>query len=315
MNPAILARLRLRQLRLLVALDDHRSLRRAAETLHMAQPAATRLLREVETVFGIPLFHRHARGVEANAYGAILVRHARMVLFNLGRAHGEIEDLRTGAAGRLSIGAILGAIPAVLARTIARVRKDSPLMRIRIHHAGTSDALLPALRDGVIDLAVARPTVGDHAGIRFEPLFEESVCVIAAADHPLAKRRKKLTLRDLVPWPWILQPPTSPMRGQIDLVFERSGLPPPDERIETSSVLATTHLLIGSTLLAAVPTEAARGLGPAGALRVLPVRLDLGLGAYGVVTLDGHELSPVSARFIEALREEARGKRPKLTRT
>jgi DNA-binding transcriptional LysR family regulator len=226
-----------------------------------------------------------------------------MALFNLGRARGEIDELRSGSAGKLSVGAIMGAIPAVLARTIGRLRRSSPMLRIRIHHAGTSDSLLPALRDGSIDLAIARPTERDHAGLHFEPLFNETVCVIAAADHPLARRRK-LALRDLGRWPWILQPSTSPMRHQIDLLFQGAGLPPPDERIETSSMLATTHLLPGSQLLAAVPVDVAASIAGS-AVRVLPVALDIGLGAYGIVTLDGHQLSPASQRFIEALREEA----------
>lgn len=300
---AVLARLRLRQLRLLVALDDHRNLRRAAEKLRMAQPAATRLLAEVEALFGTPLFHRHSRGMEPNAYGEIMLRHARMVLFNVERAHQEINELRAGSGGWLAIGAIMGAIPAVLARTIRRLRDASPQLRIRIHHAGTSDALLPALRDGLIDVAIARPTDRDHAGIRFEPLFMETVCVIAAIDHPLARRRKP-GLRDLAPWPWILQPPASPMRQQIDRLFERAGLPLPDVRIETSSVLATTHLLPGSQLLAAVPKDAADGLAAGGGVRMLPVPLDIGLGAYGIVMLDGQEPTPACLRFIEALREE-----------
>ena len=303
-----LERLRLRQLRLLVALDEQRNLRRAAERMRMAQPAATRLLQEIEALFGVALFHRHARGMEPNAYGEILLRNARMALFNLGQARAEIQELRRGAAGRIAIGAILGAIPAVVTNALRRLREASPSLRIRIHHAGTSDELLPALRQGLIDLAIARPTQRDHAGIHFEPLFEETVCVIAAADHPLARRRR-LALRDLAAWPWILQPPSSPMRQQIDLLFERAGLAPPDERIETASVLATAHLLIGSPLLAAVPVDTALGLASAGALQVLPVALDLGLGAYGVVTLDGHQLSPAAERFLEALRHEAGRKR------
>ena len=308
----LLRRLRLRQLQLLVALDQHRNLRRAAQSLAIAQPAATRLLREMEALFGVSLFDRHARGMDPNAYGAILIRHARLVLLNLTRARSEIEDLRKGAVGWLNVGAIMGAIPAVLARTIDRLRRTSPQLRIRIHHAGTSDSLLPALHDGSIDLAIARLTERAHTGYRFEPLFKEVVCVIAAADHPLARRRK-LTLRDIAQWPWILQPPTSPMRQQIDLLFQQAGLAPPDERIETSSMLATTHLLPGSQLLAAVPVDVAAGLA-GDAVCVLPVNLQIGLGVYGIVTLDGQELPPAGLRFVAALSEEAarRGKQKKV---
>jgi DNA-binding transcriptional LysR family regulator len=300
----IRSRLRLRQLRLLVALDDQRNLRRAAAELHIAQPAATKLLQEVEGVFGMPLFERHPRGMEPNAYGEIMARHARMMLLNLTLAREELGALQAGTTGKVRVGAIMAAVPALLARTLARLRETSPRVLTQVQ-VDTSDVLLPALREGTLDVAIARPTEEERRGFHYELLARETVCVVAATDHPLAHRRK-IALRDLLEWPWILQPPASPMRRQIDLLFQRAGLATPEERIETANILATMSLLAGSTMLAVVPIEVAQQFATKQMLHVLPVAFDCGLGSYGIATPEGHAPSPACARFIELLREEAR---------
>jgi DNA-binding transcriptional LysR family regulator len=68
------ARLKSRQLALVVALDDTRSLRQAAERIHISQPAATRLLQELESQLGVELFQRSRRGMQPTMAGEVMVR-------------------------------------------------------------------------------------------------------------------------------------------------------------------------------------------------------------------------------------------------
>jgi hypothetical protein len=112
-------------------------------------------------------------------------------------------------------------------------------------------------------------------------------------------------LTTILKWPWILQPPTSPMRRQIDLLFQRAGLATPEERIETANLLATTSLIAGTHMLAVVPVEVAQQFAAKGMLRVLAIDFDCGLGNYGIATSEAQLLSPACSRFIEVLREEA----------
>src|ERR1700712_3870748 len=86
----IRARLKLRPLQLLAALDDQRNLARAAATLSVTQPAASKLLAEIETMLGTILFDRLPRGMEPNLYGEVLVRRARSVLIELEAAAKEL---------------------------------------------------------------------------------------------------------------------------------------------------------------------------------------------------------------------------------
>src|SRR4051794_41408294 len=77
------ARLKLRHLQLFMALDEHRNLHRAAANLNLSQPAASKLLSDFEEALGFPLFERHARGIEPNRYGELMIRHARVILSEL----------------------------------------------------------------------------------------------------------------------------------------------------------------------------------------------------------------------------------------
>src|SRR6266702_1417928 len=77
------ARLKARQLALLVAIADHRSLRRAAQVIAVTQPAATRMLADLEDALGVPLFDRVAWGMQSTPYGDTLIRYARGVLTDL----------------------------------------------------------------------------------------------------------------------------------------------------------------------------------------------------------------------------------------
>ena len=87
----IRARLKTRQLLLLMALEEEGNIHRAAQVLNMTQPAASKLLKELEDMLGVPLFDRLPRGMRATWYGETMIRHARMALASLSQAHDEIE--------------------------------------------------------------------------------------------------------------------------------------------------------------------------------------------------------------------------------
>src|SRR5881394_793536 len=90
------SRLRARQLALIVAIADRRSLRRAATDLAVTQPAATRMLAELEDALGVALFERAAWGMAPTAYGDTMIRYARGMLTDLVHARDEIAALVEG---------------------------------------------------------------------------------------------------------------------------------------------------------------------------------------------------------------------------
>jgi DNA-binding transcriptional LysR family regulator len=115
------SRLKTRHLLLLVRLAEHASLVGAAHAANMSQPAASRLLGEMEALLRVPLFERHARGVTATRYGESLIRHARLALADIERAHEDIAALRDGRVGNVAIGTVVNPGTHLLPR--ARPRK------------------------------------------------------------------------------------------------------------------------------------------------------------------------------------------------
>src|SRR5690606_14489682 len=107
--PTIVSRLRLKQLRLLIALDEQGSLHRAAEQVAISQPGATKALHEIETTFGASLFTRTSQGLTPNDLGRCVIRYARLIHSDLAHLRVEMVGILTGQRGRLSEWDVLGA--------------------------------------------------------------------------------------------------------------------------------------------------------------------------------------------------------------
>src|SRR5512138_2365842 len=100
------ARIKTRQLMLLIAIGDEGNIHRAAEVLLVSQPAASKLLKDLEDALGVTLFERLPRGMRPTWYGEAMIRHARMALSSLNQAHDEVQALKAGRFGQVSVGVI-----------------------------------------------------------------------------------------------------------------------------------------------------------------------------------------------------------------
>lgn len=110
--------LKINHLRLILAIDDHRRISAAADLLGISQPAASRMLAEIEAIVKAPICERVARGVELTRYGEALARRARTIFLELREAAREINELKTGSGGSVSLGSVTGpglnlAVPAI----------------------------------------------------------------------------------------------------------------------------------------------------------------------------------------------------------
>jgi DNA-binding transcriptional LysR family regulator len=120
------ARLKPRQLMLLSTISEEGNIHRAAEILNMSQPAASKLLKDLEDVLGISLFERLPRGMRPTWYGETLVRHARIALSSLREAGQEIEAIKNGRFGEVGVGAIIGPAMGFMPYAIAMVAREQP---------------------------------------------------------------------------------------------------------------------------------------------------------------------------------------------
>jgi len=299
------SRLKMRQVLLLVALDEQRNMHRAAASLRMTQPAATRLLGGLERMLGLRLFERGPRGLTPNAYGESLIRHARAMLATLDHAREEMNSLAEGASGRVAIGALLVAAPVLVPRALARFKQRHPHHTVLVQE-GSATALLPALRRGELDLVVGRVTSDvPGEGLEFETFYNEPMQVVARAGHPLGRRRA-LALADLAGEMWIVPAPDAPYRRRLDAAFRQAGVAPPRRLVESVSIAVNKMLVQGSDMLGVMPRTVAREYAALGLLRVLPVKLPPPSGPVGVITATGRPLAPAAADLVQALREAAR---------
>lgn len=297
-------RLKTRHLVLLLHLDQRRSILRAAEAASMSQPAASKLLAEVEALVGVSLFTRHARGIEPTWYGEVLVRHARKALYEMHQAHEEIAELKAGLAGHASIGTVVTSATSLVPMAVAELKARSPRIAVTIE-MDFSEVLVRQLLEGKLDIVVARLFNPEGlADLNFEAFGEEPHAMYARAAHPLVRKRG-LELRDLADQTWVLPPRGNVLRERLNLLFLEQGLDLPKQVVETASLPIITSLLQMSDMISALGSEVVRPSCEAGILARLPIKLDLRLGEAGIITRRDAGLSPGAAEMLAALRRVA----------
>jgi len=298
----IRARLKTRQLLLLVALAEEGNIHRAAQVLSMTQPAASKLLKDLEDVLEVPLFERLPRGMRPTWYGETMIRHARMALASLNQAHDEIGALKTGHYGQVGIGAITSPGLSLLPAAVALVKQEHPSLRVSLD-IETSPVLLERLEQGKLDIVIGRLyEEHDKANLRYEPLTEELVCAITRPGHPLSNM-SGLTLRDVVSAGWIVPPAGSVLRHRFELMFQQDGLAPPLHTVETSALLFITRMLQQSDMIAVVGADVAHYYAAHGIVTVLPLEMPCHMDAFGIITRSDRLLSPAAKVMMKALKQ------------
>ncbi len=299
------ARLKTRQLLLLIALDEQRNIHRASEVLCMTQPAASKQLKDLEDMLEVKLFERHPRGMEPTLYGETMIRHARMALTSLSLAHEDIVALKNGLSGQVEVGCIMTPAMGLLPRAISRIKLEAPMLRIGVHMEA-SKLLVDMLQRGTLDFMIGRIVdEADAAGLHYEELAIEPVCAVGRVGHPLLKE-ESLSLADLATQPWILPPPGSVLRHRWELMFRRAALEPPANAVDTTSLLLITALLAQTDSLHVMPVEVARYYASLKVLAILPIELPCRMDAFGIITREGHLMSPGARQLLQQVRLAAR---------
>lgn len=292
-------RLKLRHLVLFTAVVENGGVVKAAEHLHLAQPAVTRAIRELESILGVELFERGRRGMTPTAFGDAFADHAEAVLLQLRRAERHVRELHDGDAGTATVGTHLAGSNVLLPRAIANVKAARPRVTVAVREA-TPDRLLADLLSGEIDMTVGRLTpISDHR-IRQDPLYREPIRLVARTGHP-AHSWQDPSLQDLLEYPWIVPVAQTALRQELEDALAARGLPMPQDRIECTSILTMRGLLTDTDVIAVLPLLVAR---EDQQLALLPTPLEAEQ-TVGVTTAAGGTMTPAAQLLLEQLDEAA----------
>lgn len=298
-------RLRLRDLHMLRVVAECGSMAQAAERLALSQPAISKAVTEMERLLGLPLLDRSPRGVEATAYGQVLLARGRAMLDELRQGIEEMRFLADPTQGEVRIGAT-EPMTAIVAEVIDRLSRRYPRMRFHVEVDGTG-GLLQGVRARSLDMAITRTAAtAAEADLQAEPLFHDPLVVMAGARHRLARRRRRLELAELLDEAWTLSPPEMFLGRFVVEAFHARGLEPPASVVTAVSVMMRVSLLRTSRFLSILPRAMLRFPAQYPGLVELPVDLSDTRRPIALVALLGRRPSPAAGLFMEEARATAR---------
>jgi DNA-binding transcriptional LysR family regulator len=176
----------LRRFRYFVAVAEELHFRRAAERLHLAQPALSQQVKKLETELGVDLFHRTRRGVALTRAGVVFLEEARRVLRMADEAARAAQGAASGAVGRLQVGLLADAVPASVPRAIVRFSTRFSGIEVNPETLSARRAI-EDVRAGRLDVAiVALPA--PVADLKTTFLGKEGTVAALADRHPLSGR-------------------------------------------------------------------------------------------------------------------------------
>jgi len=303
------AGLKLNHLRMIVAIEDSGQISAAAEVLNISQPAASRMLSEMESITKTQLYERVARGVVLTTFGAALARRARKILLELREASREIGELKSGKGGSVFIGAVTAPAMSLVVPAINRVRKAYPGIEINIQ-VETSNVLARELLAAHHDFIISR--IPDDLNPRLFEVTEigiERACLIVRSRHPLLKKKKTSSLSDIRDYDWVFQPPGTLLRRTIEDIFLSRGVALPENIVNTSSLLLTCAIVCETDAIAPVATDVAQFLSSQSArasdVRTLPIDFDINVKPYSLITARERALPPSARLLYDIILEES----------
>lgn len=300
--------LKLNQLRLVAAIAEHRQLQLAAAAMAITQPAASRMLAEIERTVGAPLFLRHPKGMDLTLLGRVLARRAAAMTVGMQDMAREIRQLRQGTGGVVRVGSVTGPAVGYLVPAIRQMKGASPNVEVMVDVAPSAQ-LLRGLTAGDYDFVIGRLLPdSDRAEFTAEPAGHEVVRFLVRRDHPLASL-SKLPIAELSHYEWIIQDRGTPIREVVDAVMARVGAMEPRGLITTTSLLLMVALLSQSNAVAPMAQEVTDLMSSdtiGAGFAALDLAEEILVPPYFIIEMRGRPLSPAAGRLKALLRSELR---------
>lgn len=286
-----------RRLYSFVRVVDAGSITRAADLLHIAQPALSQQMTALESLFGQQLLSRSKQGVEPTEAGRVLYRHARVILRQLEQAQADVEVVGRELAGGVSVGlAPYSTVNALALPLLSAVRARYPRVLLHINE-NFGGVLSEALMTGRMDMALLYDS-GPIRGVDFERLLTEELVVVAPEGIDLPQDPASMV--DLAEVPLLLPGPTHTIRRVVDQAFAQASTAA-NVVGEVESVTLMARAVRGGLGATVLPRSVARRMigGELRQRRLLPaLEVQVSLG-----TASGQTLSRAAEAVRALLRE------------
>jgi DNA-binding transcriptional LysR family regulator len=302
LNDRVMQRLKMSDLRMLLAVAQWGSMSKAAAHLNITQSAVSKALIELEHTLGVRLLDRNPQGVEPTQFGRALLNRGTAIFDELRQGVKEIEFLADPAGGELRIG-IGPPLAELLSDIIDRLSSRYSKMIFHVIERDVNALMDGELRERAIDLVLGRiATPIDDDTFSADILFDDRPFVIAGTANPWSRRRK-IRLAELVGERWIFPPLAGVAGSAVSDAFLANGLEVPRVSVIANSIRVRDRLLATGRYLAVAPgVELRFSNDKRSQLKVLPVKFDVKPRPVGIVTLKNRSLGPAARIFAEEAR-------------
>ena len=291
-------RIKFRHLEAFICIARARSLKVAADTLNLTQPAVSKTLKELESILGVTLMERGRAGVQLRPEGEVFLQFAEQSTAALQNGLASITNLGA-VGGTLSVGALPSVAAQLVPRAVEIFRASSPDTILQIRE-GAHAFLTDHLRNGALDLVVGRLGRPDSmTGLSFTQLREEKVVIVTTPDHPLASA---VQLDQIRGYPVLYPPKDAAIRPLVARLMIASGQALFQDRIETTSAAFARTMTLGPARAVWFISEGVVADDIAqGRLTALDINTEPTTGPVGIMARSEETPTPVVHLFRKAL--------------
>jgi DNA-binding transcriptional LysR family regulator len=286
----------------MLAVIEEGSLGKAAQRLHISQPALTKSIQRLEEHLGVRLFERDSRGMKPTLYADSLQGYAKAACAGMAEAEGRIRSLRSGTEGVIRVAAPPLIATEFLPRPLVALSDERPNLKIEV--ISQNKSLFTDLLEGQFNIVVAM--LYDELpweGLTKHWLFDDRLVLAMRAEHPMA-RRKNLRLADLLEEKWVFTAGDTWSNRRVRLYFEQSGLPLPRARMESRNPAILKAVIASSDHVGIISRLGVERELKSGALISLDLDSQMMQRPIGIVQREIEPTSPAIKSFI-ALMEQA----------
>ncbi|CAN7672784.1 pca operon transcription factor PcaQ [Neorhizobium tomejilense] len=298
------SRVKFRHLHTFVEVARQKSVVKAAEILHVSQPAVTKTIRELEEALGVAMFERDGRGIRITRYGEVFLRHAGAALTALRQGVDSVSQELFDSAPPVRIGALPTVSTRVMPRAMALFLAEKTGSRIKIV-TGDNAVLMEQLRVGELDLVVGRLALPEKmTGLSFEHLYSEQVVFTVRAGHPLLDAKRSI-FEGLADYPVLMPTRGSIIRPSVEQFLIANGVASLPTQVETVSDAFGRAFVRSSDAIWIISTGVVAADIEDGVLATLPIDTSETRGPVGLtIRADANPSTPLSI-LMQTIRQAA----------